>query len=280
MTTANDASLLRRLTDALIAVAGVRAVVLGGSRARGTASERSDYDVGLYYDAALPLDIPTLRAVVATLDDHGAAAEITDIGGWGPWINGGGWLTISGVRVDLLYRDLSRVRAMIDECRVGQVGCHYQPGHPHGFVTAIYAGEIAVCVPLADPDGEIAKLKARTTPYPDALRQTLARKFVWEAQFALDNARHGRAGEDVNYVSGCCFRAIASLCQVICAVNGEYLLNEKGAVAFCERLARRPADFAARVETIYRAAGAGLPAPALDVLDGLVAETAEFVKTA
>lgn len=280
MTVANDIALLKRLTDTLAAVSGVRAIVLGGSRARGVASERSDYDIGLYYEAATPLDIAALRVVVAALDDRGPAAEITEIGGWGPWINGGGWLTVGGTRVDLLYRDLTRVRAVVDECRAGEVGCYFQPGHPHGFVTAIYAGEIAVCAPLADPHGDIAKLKALTTPYPDKLRQTLTKKFIWEAQFALDNARHGRASDDVNYVNGCCFRAIASLCQVLCALNGEYLLNEKGAVDFVERLARRPKDFAARVETIYRTAGAGLPAPALDVLDGLITEAAGLLKTA
>jgi predicted nucleotidyltransferase len=280
MAVANDSKLLKRLTDALGAVGGVRAIVLGGSRARGIASERSDYDIGLYYDPSIPLDMTALRAAVTSLDDRGAAAELTDIGGWGPWINGGGWLTILGTRVDLLYRDLFRVRAVIDDCRSGQVGCYFQAGHPHGFVTAIYAGEVAVCVPLADSYRDIAKLKVLTTPYPHALRDALTKKFLWEAQFALDNARHGRASDDVNYVNGCCFRAIASLCQVLAALNDEYLLNEKGAVAFCGRLARHPADFAARVETAYRSAGTGLPAPALDVLDGLVEETAELVKTA
>jgi hypothetical protein len=280
MTVANDPALLKRLTDALAGVPGVRAVVLGGSRARGIASERSDYDIGLYYDAATPFDIAALRLTVAALDDRGAAAEVTEIGGWGPWINGGGWLTISGTRVDLLYRDLDRVRGAINECRSGSVLACYQAGHPHAFLTSIYAGEVAVCVPLADPQGSIAALKALTTPYPERLREALTKKFIWEAQFARDNAQHGRASDDVNYVNGCCFRAIASLCQAICAANGEYLLNEKGAVAFVDRLARRPRDFAARVETIYRAAGAGLPAPALDVLGGLVEETGELLKTA
>src|SRR5262249_24005761 len=123
MTAANDTALLDRVTKALTAVAGVRAIVLGGSRARGIASERSDYDIGLYYEPAAPLDIIALRVAVAALDDRGEAAEVTEIGGWGPWINGGGWLTIGGTRVDLLYRDLSRVRAVVDECCAGQIGC-------------------------------------------------------------------------------------------------------------------------------------------------------------
>jgi hypothetical protein len=280
MTVANDNALLDRITSALMDVRGVRALVLGGSRARGVASERSDYDISIYYDAAAPLDVAALRVAVTALDDRGTTAEVTEVGGWGPWINGGGWLTIGGTRVDLLYRDLARVRTVVDECRAGQVSCLFQSGHPHGFVTTIYAGEVAVCVPLADRFGDITRLKALTTPYQDALRRAVAEKFIWEAQFALENARHGRGAEDINYVSGCCFRAIASLCQVLCALNGEYLLNEKGAVALCDRLPRRPEDFAARVATIYQTAGTGLAAGALDVLDGLVREVGGLLKTA
>src|SRR5262245_7102026 len=126
MPVANDTKLLDRVTKALAPVAGMRAIVFGGSRARGIANERSDYDIGLYYEPAMPLDIAALRAAVAALDDRGSAAEITEIGGWGPWINGGGWLTISGTQVDILYRDLSRVRAAIDECRAGQITCYFQ----------------------------------------------------------------------------------------------------------------------------------------------------------
>ena len=34
-------------------------------------------------------------------------------GEWGPWIDGGAWLTCGGVKVDLLYRELGRVRAAV-----------------------------------------------------------------------------------------------------------------------------------------------------------------------
>ena len=46
--TANDETLLARLVRGLGGVPGIRAIVLGGSRARGHASARSDYDIGLY----------------------------------------------------------------------------------------------------------------------------------------------------------------------------------------------------------------------------------------
>src|SRR3712207_8687536 len=36
-------------------------------------------------------------------------AVVTAPGGWGPWVDGGGWLTIDGSAVDWIYRDLDRV---------------------------------------------------------------------------------------------------------------------------------------------------------------------------
>src|SRR5262249_20301786 len=139
MTVANDEALLGRLVRAVAPVPGIEAVVLGGSRARGTATAGSDYDIGLYYRGSRPIDIAALRGVAASLDDRGAAAEVTPLGGWGPWIDGGGWLLIDGVLVDLLYRDLDRVTTAIDDAHAGKVEPHYQPGHPHAFLPIIYA---------------------------------------------------------------------------------------------------------------------------------------------
>ena len=46
-------ALLDRIAAALAPVAGIRAVVLGGSRGRGVAQPGSDYDIGIYYSGAL-----------------------------------------------------------------------------------------------------------------------------------------------------------------------------------------------------------------------------------
>src|SRR5262249_59723215 len=118
-------------------------------------------------------------------------ASVTAVGGWGRWINGGGWLIIGGTRVDLLYRDLKRVGEVIEDCRRGSIERHYQPGQPHAFISAIYAGEVAYCLPLWDPGSDLERLKALTLPYPQALRQAMIDTFLWEAEFAIANARHG-----------------------------------------------------------------------------------------
>src|ERR1700747_3258059 len=97
---------LNRIALALVEVPGLEAIVLGGSRARGTAHDTSDYDLGLYFSPARPLDSERLLEVVRALVDDPDATEVTPVGGWGPWIVGGAWLSIGGRKVDLLYRDL------------------------------------------------------------------------------------------------------------------------------------------------------------------------------
>jgi hypothetical protein len=101
--------LLERVSAALAAVPGVVSVVLGGSRATGAAHASSDYDIGLYFSERVGLDVIRLLEVVKGLVDNPAAARVTEVGGWGPWIVGGGWLTIMGKKVDLLYRPIESV---------------------------------------------------------------------------------------------------------------------------------------------------------------------------
>ena len=273
MTDANDEALLRRLVAALAPVPGVEAIALGGSRARGTAVAASDYDIGLYYRANRPIDVAALGKVAAVLDDRGAEASVTPIGGWGPWIDGGGWLVVGGVHVDLLYRDLDRVAAAIDDAHAGKVERFYQPGHPHAFLPTIYMGEAACARLLHDPSGALAKLQRRTTPYPAALAKALRERFEWEAGFALANARKCLDRGDVSYLAGCAFRAIACLCQTLFALNRVYLLNEKGAVAAADGFALSPTGFAKRVASLFADLGSGNHAAGLDRLQELIVET-------
>src|SRR5258706_16151576 len=101
----DDDLLLDRLVRALGGVPGIRAIVLGGSRARGEATAQSDYDIGLYYEPDNPIDIGRL-AKAAMLLPGAASSSVTAIGEWGPWINGGARLTGEGKRGDLLYPEL------------------------------------------------------------------------------------------------------------------------------------------------------------------------------
>ena len=185
--------------------------------------------------------------------DEPAAAQVTDVGGWGPWIVGGGWLTITGNKVDLLYRPIESVERVIGECREGRVSMDYQPGHPHGFCSAIWMGEVALCQPLSDSQSAIAALKALTAPYPKKLREALMRRFQWEVLFSIENAHTAVPRGDQAYIAGCAFRSLACAAQVLFAVNRRYLINEKGSLAAAARLPLTIDDLAERVKSVWQA---------------------------
>ena len=243
-------SLLPFIED-LKTVPGVRAIVLGGSRARGSEDASSDTDLGLYYDPESPLGTAILDQVAARYDDRREPGLVTAIGRWGPWINGGGWLRIDGSPVDLLYRDTSKVKSFIDRCIAGSIEVVYQPGHPFGFLSSIYEGEIAVCQTLWDPTGWVAGSKKRLLVYPEALRREIVRRFGFEAGFCLLIAEKPVRRSDVGYVAGCLFRAVFCLLVVLFALNRERWLNEKGALNLARRFRISPVRFCERAEAIW-----------------------------
>jgi Nucleotidyltransferase domain len=258
--------LLARIVSALADVPGVAAIALGGSRARGTAHDASDYDVGLYFSTSQPLDIDRLLLVAKTLVDDPDATAVTRVGEWGPWIVGGGWLSIAGQKVDLLYRWVEDVARTIDACRIGDIGMHYQPGHPHGFCSAIWMGEIALCQPLHDPQATIAGLKAITSPYPRPLREALIRRFQWEILFSIDNADIAASREEQMHIAGCTYRALACVAQVLFALNERYLINEKGALREAAGFPLTIPDLALRSADVWELIGNNEFEPALAIL--------------
>ena len=189
-------SLIVRVLTSLQDVPGVSAIVLGGSRASKTHTSTSDIDIGLYFTRGF--DLALLRERVAQLDDQRRPDILTEIGGWGPWVIGGGWLTIDGHPVDLIYRDLGHVIDAVEQAVQGIVEVHYQWGHPFGFLTTIYAAEIAHCRIVADPTEAIMTLKQRLHPYPDALRASMIQVMSGEARFTVMVAQHGLPRRDVS----------------------------------------------------------------------------------
>ena len=239
------------IVSRLQSIQGIAAIALGGSRARGNYTKKSDVDLGIYYNPENPIDLIALNRLASELDDDHRPNLITPIGEWGKWINGGGWLKVEGVPVDFLYRDVAQVEHVIDDCCAGKLTIDYQPGHPHGFVSSIYLGEVAIGLPLYDPDEVFAALKAKTNPYPTKLKQATIDQFAWEISFSTFIAKKAIARGDVAYASGCCFRSVACMNQVLFALNEEDLLNEKGAVAIANKFAICPLNYRSRVESAF-----------------------------
>jgi predicted nucleotidyltransferase len=221
--------ILAQIIHALHGVTGIDAIVLGGSQATGTANKDSDIDIGIYCDAKL-FDLSSFRQKAASLDDEHRNNIITDLGEWGPWINGGGWLQIDGMAVDILFRDTRKVITVIDDCLDGIITIDYQCGHPFGFVNAIYMGEVAHCKILSSNNSLISDLKRRLEKFPINYQSAIIEKFLWECEFSRQCGMKAIGKGDIIYAAGSLFRCAVSLLQVLYAINEMYMLNEKGSL--------------------------------------------------
>jgi hypothetical protein len=207
----------------------------------------SDVDLGIYYRD--DLDIAALGALAREV--AGPHAQVTKLGEWGPWVDGGAWLVIGGdeagdgLHVDWIYRDVDRVRDAWARAHRGSYDWNSQTGHPLGVPDFGYVGELALAVVLADPTAELTELQNAIT-YPDALREALRRN-LWEAEFLLQIAAKATSRGDSAYVALCLSRALLLCAHALHAHDGRWLVNEKGAVPAAGALPSAPTDFERRV---------------------------------
>ncbi|MEV0444725.1 nucleotidyltransferase domain-containing protein [Streptomyces spectabilis] len=207
-----DDAFLRSVTERLAALPAVHAVTLGGSRAQGTHTPDSDWDMAVYYRGGF--DPADLRAV-------GWDGEVSDLGDWGGGVfNGGAWLTIEGRSVDVHYRDLDVVAHELAEARQGRF--HWEPlmFHLAGVPSYLLVAELAVNQVLS---GTLPR-----PAYPAALRGTAPAFWHGRAALTLQYAKgayvvRGRATE----VAGALAVAAMDTAHAVLAARGEWTTNEK-----------------------------------------------------
>lgn len=264
-----------KMIDLISKVQGVNAIALGGSQSRGEADQQSDYDIGVYYNADL-LDTAALAQCLKELDDGHKNDLLNPPGQWGPWINGGAWLTLDGTPIDILLRDINRVEAVLMDCTQGKITIDYQCGHPFGFVNTIYAAETHYCKTLwQDESAPIDKLKAllySKGEYSPLMKTATVQKFLWEAWFSLACGRKAAFKGDINYAVGSVFRTVCSWAQVLYALNNRYLMNEKGSLRQICNLSLKPDDMESKVKHVYQLFADGDAEKAYQTLDHLHSE--------
>lgn len=232
----------RLLVGHLATVPGVLAVTQAGSSATGLAGSDADVDLGLIYRVDEPIDLVALQAVVDEVDDRVGTA-VSPLGGWGPWADGGAWLSIGGIRVDLLYRSIDRYRSVVDAARRGDVEHDWLQQPAFGFWSHSLLGELRSAQALHDPTGVVAELADAVEPYPAALRVAVTGGLSWAARLAVENARPAVRRGDRFTATGCLVRALALHCQVLLALNEHYPTNDRRALATVCALSILPPGF-------------------------------------
>lgn len=250
--------LIAQLVAQLSSIAGMKAIVLGGSYASGTHHAASDIDLGLYYTAADPFAIADVRRVAeqAALD---GAATVTGFYEWGAWVNGGAWIHTPAGKVDFLYRNLDQVQRTIEEAQQGVMQHDYDQQPAHGFYSVIYLAETQICIPLYDPDQVIANLKRQVTTYPPKLKQKVIADSLWAAEFTLLHARTFAAQGDIYNTVGCLIRAAANLTQALFALNERYFMRDKKVMETMAGFPKLPPGYVQQVNRLLACPGSTAP---------------------
>jgi hypothetical protein len=150
----------------------------------------------------------------------GHPGYISALGEWGPIVHGGAWLTVDGLTVDVLFRDLDVVEPWMEDARQGRFQVLAQSGHVVGAPTYLPIGELALSLPLA---GE----ELPRPPFPEALATAAPARWESRASMALMFAERDARTRDVAPCAGMLASAVLCGAHARLAARGEWALNEK-----------------------------------------------------
>lgn len=203
---------LDAVADRLAGLPGVLAVSLGGSRAQGTHRPDSDWDLAIYYRGEF--DPRNLR-------DIGWPGEVSEVNGWSDGVfNGGAWLRVDDVPVDVHYRDLDVVEHELAEARAGRFRVEPLLFHLAGIPSYLVVGELAINTVLR---GELPRPE-----YPAALAANAPALWWGIAELVFGYARANHAPQRrVAQCAGMIAQAATQTAHAVLAGRGEWVTNEK-----------------------------------------------------
>jgi predicted nucleotidyltransferase len=242
-------NLLNEITNDLRQISGVKAVVLGGSYAMGLATESSDLDIGIYYSEQNPFDIEKVKSI-AEKYAHKEQPTVTRFYEWGPWVNGGAWITTVNGEVDFLYKNIEQIKRTIENAKNGIWENNFEQQPPYGFSSIIFLSETQNCISLYDPDDAIKKLKESVKQYPQKLKQSVIQQSLWSAEFTLWQAEKYATKMDAYNTVGCFSRAVKNIITALFAINELYPMGDKRAVSILEQHKIRPESLTFKIESI------------------------------
>ena len=201
-----------RVAQALAASTGARAVALAGSRASANIDAASDWDLTVYYRDALDL---------APLSVFG---DVHAPGSWGRLMNGGAWLSVDGLAVDVMFRDLAVVEHWTLEARRGSYELDAILGYLAGLPTYVLMAELASGRVLA---GELPRISAM----PQALVDGAPSRWRFARDFSIEYARMHAARGNAAGAIGHAARSVLEEAHARLCARGHWVLNEKRMVS-------------------------------------------------
>jgi hypothetical protein len=155
-----------------------------------------------------------------------AFGELHPPGSWGRIMNGGAWLVVDDVQVDVLLRDLDAVDHWSSEAQHGRYDVDGLLGYLAGIPTYSLMAEVAgahVLLGVLDLD----------TAFPAALQELAPARWRYHRDFSLTHAAaHSRRGNVVGAI-GQCARAVFEEAHARRCERATWSINEKRLLDGC-----------------------------------------------
>ncbi len=233
---------MNRVIERFAALPQVRAIALAGSQATSQAGAASDYDIYIYSDGDLPVE---LRLTIG--QEFSPNAQIVDFWGAGmEWDD-----PETDAHIDTVYFD---VQWMEDQIERVMVRCEPSLGYSTCFLHTV-----CVSRPLYDPHGWLVNLQQHARqPYPDELAQRIIALNlpVLRDSFSSYRSQLAKAASrgDMVSLNHRVAAFLASIFDILFAINKTPHPGEKRLLDLAEHLCPvRPASLRADVEALLRA---------------------------
>ena len=244
------------LISFLCATEGVDALVLAGSRSASIVDKFSDYDLYVYGEKPLGLDVRQEMA-----DHFASKAEV----GNSFFDEGDEMFLKDGTAVDLMYRSLDWAEQQV---RWVWQTHHASVGYSTAFIHNLKFSRI-----LCDRSGRFAHIQELLdTPYPKELIKAILEKNHPLLRSKLmasyyEQIEHAQIRNDMNSVVHRTSALLASYFDVLFAINAQTHPGEKKLVALAKQTCSiLPADFEKNIEQVMQHLGDKDLLVSLDVL--------------
>ncbi len=207
------------------------AISVGGSLGKGTWDSRSDVDFRLFTDEEVPW-----------------AGEAPDL--WRECLAAIERWKERGVNIDGVWpRTVGEIDAAVEGWLRGEI-------EPVPEVWTIWGYHVLTDVNnqyvIEDPYHIIGAWRERLREYPPALKEAILRKYTGSLRYWRHDYHYAHKVErgDVVFLAGMAAKLMHEVIQVLFALNETYFVGDGANLAFAEKFAIVPQDFATRVQSI------------------------------
>ena len=235
----------------------ISAIAVGGSQMADTADDKSDIDVYIFVNTAVPLD-KRLEIIKKYSSNYEAGGEYF---GSGDEL----WVDDMNRQLDVMYFDKNWMESVVHNV--------WEKHFPSNGYTTCFLFTIKNCEPLYDKDGWLQGLKNKlNSPYPQELKQNIIKRnmmLMKDKPFAsyYEQIEKALSRGDLNSVNHRIAAFMASYFDVTFAVNELLHPGEKKLVDYAlKHCSILPDNFKENIDRLFTAYNAGI----LKVLDDMI----------